>query len=266
MRPLFLGLAFAACLVPAAGAAHAFEKGGCGGGACTDCHTLTKEEATKVLAGMVDKVLSVEMSPVGGLWTVGVEKDGQKGPIYIDFSKKFVISGQVIRLANRENVTDIQATGMSRVDVSGIPLDNALVVGDPKAAKRIIVFSDPDCHYCGMLHAEAKKVVAKDPKVAFFVKLYSRTNSASSARKALAVICSGSEKLLDDAYAGKPLPEPQCKTTVVEETFRLAEKLGIRGTPTMVLPDGRVARGYRDADSIIRLLEAGKAAAGGSAR
>ena len=102
--------------------------------------------------------------------------------------------------------------------------------------------------------------------IVFFVKLYSRTNNAGSARKALAVICSGSEKLLEDAYAGKPLPEPRCKTTVVEETFRLAEKLGIRGTPTMILPDGRVARGYRDADAITALLEAGKAAAGGAGK
>ncbi len=263
MRPLSLRLVFAMSLLLAAGGAHAFEKGGCGGGACTDCHSLTKDEAAKVLAGMVDKVLSVEMSPVGGLWAVGIEKDGNKWPVYVDFSKKFLINGQVIRLANKENVTDTQATGMSRVDVATIPLDNAIVIGNPKAGTRIIIFSDPDCHFCGMLHEETKKVAAKNPDIAFFVKLYSRVNSSGTARKALSVICAGAgaAKLLDDAYAGKALPDPGCKTAVVEDTFRLAEKLGIRGTPTMVLPDGRVARGYRDADAIATLLGAGKPAA-----
>ncbi len=254
MRAFCLCLVVAAFLLPAAGGAHAFDKGGCGSGACADCHKLTPEEASKILAGMVDKVVSVQPSPVGGLWSVGIEKDGQRVPVYIDFSKKFVISGQVIRLATREDVTDTIATGMSRVDVASIPLDNAIVVGNPKAPKRIIVFSDPDCHFCGMLHEESKKVVAKNPDIVFFVKLYSRVNSAHTARKALSVICSGSEKLLTDAYAGKPVPDPACKSTVVEDTYRLAEKLGIRGTPTMILPDGRIARGYRVADAIIALL------------
>ena len=262
MKRLLLPLVAAIVILAPWRMAHAFEKGGCGGGACTDCHSLTKEEAAKVLQGMVDKIISVEMSPVGGLWTVGIEKDGNKWPVYVDFSKKFLVNGQVIRLATRENVTDTQASGLSRVDVSTIPLDNAIVIGDPKARTRIIVFSDPDCHFCGMLHAESKKVVANNPDVAFFVKLYSRANSAGTARKALSVVCAGSEKLLEDAYAGKPLPDPGCKTTVVDDTFRLAEKLGIRGTPTMVLPDGRVSRGYKDANAIAALLEAGKQDAG----
>ncbi len=263
MRPSSFCVVIAMSLLLAAGAAHAFEKDGCASGACTDCHTLTKDEAAKVLAGMVDNVLSVDLSPVGGLWAVGIQKDGNKWPVYVDFSKKFLVNGQIIRLATKENVTEVQAIGMARVDVSGIPLDQAIVVGDPKAATRIIVFSDPDCHFCGMLHEETKKVVAKNPGIAFFVKLYSRANNPASARKALSVICAGpgAAKLMDDAYAGKALPDPACKTTVVEDTFRLAEKLSIRGTPTMVLPDGRVLRGYRDADSLVRIIGTGKPAA-----
>ena len=264
MRPYTVCLAFAMSLLLVAGGASAFDKGGCGSGKCTDCHSLTKEEAGKVLSGMVDKVLSVELSPVGGLWVVGIEKDGNKWPVYIDFSKKFLINGQVIRLATKENVTETEATSMSRVDVSTIPLDRAVVVGNPKAGTRIIVFSDPDCHFCGMLHKEITKVAAEHPDIAFYVKLYSRVNNATTARKALSVVCSGSAKLLEEAYTGKELPAPECKTTVVEDTFRLAEKLGIRGTPTMVLPDGRVARGYRDANAIISLLGVGKPAAGGA--
>ncbi len=266
MRPYSLCFAFAMCLLLAAGPAGAFEKGGCGGGACAECHSLTKDEAAKILGAMVDNVVSVEQSPVGGLWVVGIEKEGNKWPVYIDYSKKFLINGQVIRLATKENVTETQAAGMSRVDVSAIPLDRALVVGNPKAGTRIIVFSDPDCHFCGMLHQEMTKLVAANPDIVFFVKLYSRVNSSSTARKALSVVCSGSAKLLEDAYAGKELPAPTCETTVVEETFRLAEKLGIRGTPTMILPDGRIARGYRDVNGIAALLEAGKPAAAGGAK
>src|SRR5574342_1085983 len=104
MRPYSLFAVFAMAILLAAAGAHAFDKTGCGG-ACADCHSLTKDDAAKVLAGMVDNVISVEKGPIEGLWAVGIERDGNKWPVYVDYSKKFLISGQVIRLANKENVT-----------------------------------------------------------------------------------------------------------------------------------------------------------------
>ncbi|NNG46277.1 MAG: hypothetical protein HKM86_04075, partial [Deltaproteobacteria bacterium] len=41
----------------------------------------------------------------------------------------------------------------------------------------------------------------------------------------------------------------------VQETARIAGQLKLRGTPAMILPDGRVVNGYRDADTILKLLE-----------
>ena len=61
-------------------AAHSFTGEGCSSGACTDCHSLTRDEAVKLLGGNVDNVLSVRSSPVNGLWEVDVEKGGSAGP------------------------------------------------------------------------------------------------------------------------------------------------------------------------------------------
>jgi thiol:disulfide interchange protein DsbC len=236
---------------------HAFMKGGCGGGECAECHSLTRDEASKLLEGAVDNVLKVEQSAVGGLWAVDIEKGGKRWPAYIDFSKQFLISGQIIRLSNKENVTESRTMRLNAVDVSGISLKNAVVIGDPKAKRRIIEFSDPDCRFCAKLHEEAKKVVAKNPDVAFFVMLCSRNNNPASVEKARSIVCGKKEsaKLLDDAFAGKELPDPACHLSAVEDTARLAAKLNQRGTPAMILPDGRIINGYRDAETILALLE-----------
>src|SRR4030067_637321 len=145
---------------------------------------------------------------------------------------------------------------LNAVDVSIIPLGNAIVIGNPEAKRKIIEFSDPDCHFCAKLHGEAKKVVAENPDVAFFVKLYSRNNNPKTVQKALSVLCGkkNAPKLLDDAFAGRKLPPPKCATSAVEESARLAARLQIRGTPTSILPDGRGGNGYRDAGPIVRLL------------
>lgn len=236
--------------------AGAFMKDGCGGGACTDCHSLTREEAGKILGGLVDNVVRVSESPVGGLWLLEVEKGGKKGPLYIDFSKDFVISGQILQISSMANVTGSRTAALSRVDPAGIPLEGALRVGKKSAKRKVIVFSDPDCHFCAKLHAEMKQVVAKDPNVAFYIKLYSRNGNPASTRKAVSVVCAKSEALLEEAYAGKEIPPAPatCRDTSVEETANTAGRLTIRGTPTLILPDGRIVRGYRDAGSLERLL------------
>src|SRR3970040_902765 len=144
---------------------HASRRGGCGGGECAECHSLTRDEASKVLEGVVDNVLKVEQSAVGGLWAVDIEKGDKRWPVYIDFSKQFLLSGQVIRLSSKENVTATRILRPNAVDVSGISLKNAVVIGDPKAKRRIIEFSHPDCRFCAKIHEEAKKVVAKHPDV-----------------------------------------------------------------------------------------------------
>ncbi|GAB4373064.1 MAG: hypothetical protein Kow00128_22340 [Deltaproteobacteria bacterium] len=247
---------------------HAFMKEGCGGGTCADCHRLSREEAEKILGVLVDNVVSVSESPVGGLWLLEVEKGGKRGPIYIDFSKDFVISGQILQLSSMANVTGSKTAALTRVDPSSIPLAGALVVGKRSAKEKVIVFSDPNCHFCAKLHPELKKVAAEDPQVAFYIKLYSRNGDPDSVRKATAVVCSKSEALLEDAYAGKEIPSPPapCTDSSVEETAKTAERLTIRGTPTLILPDGRVVRGYRDAETLERLLKEKPAPPGPTSR
>lgn len=255
MRLAAVGLALVA-LALSAGTADAFMQGGCGGGECRGCHTLSRKEATKLLAGFVDNVTGVTMGPVPGLYLLEVTRGGRSGPVYMDFSKKYLIAGQVISLPTREDVTGAKTAELATVDASSIPLTDALIVGNPLARKRVIVFSDPDCHFCAKLHEAIRTVAAKRPDVAFYIKLYSRTGDPATIAKVRAIVCGKSLSLLEDAYAGKalPAPAPSCGTAEAAETAKIANELSIRGTPTFILPDGRMVRGYRDADTILRLL------------
>ncbi len=238
--------------IPSAG--HAFMKEGCGSGACGDCHKLSREEAAKLLSGAVDNVLDVAQSPVKGLWLVTVSREGQRAPVYIDYSRRFLISGQVFQIDTRSNITGQTKPNAVKVDPSTIPLGDAVVVGSPRAKKRIIVFSDPDCHFCAKLHGEMKTVLARDPDTVFYVKLMSLSRNPETTRKAAAIVCGKSAALLDDAFAGKTLPAPSCTTDAVEENGRLAAELTLMGTPALILPDGRILRGYRDAETILSEL------------
>ena len=230
---------------------RAFMDNGCGSGKCVDCHSLSVDEAARLVKPLdIERVTEVHESPIKGLWAVEAEKGGAKGTIFIDYGKKHVLQAQIIRLDTKENVTSAR-----KIDPSKIPLATALLIGRPEATKKIIVFSDPDCHFCAKLHEAIKAVVAKEPDVAFQLLLFSRNNDPGAIRKAQAVLCTKSLPMLDNAYLGKYVPAPECATDAVAENARIAASVGVNATPVLVMPDGRMIPGFRDADAILRLLK-----------
>jgi thiol:disulfide interchange protein DsbC len=159
-------------------------------------------------------------------------------------------------IADKRNVTKTEAYKLRRVDLSTIPLTDSVVVGNPKASKKLILFTDPQCPYCEKLHPELDKVVKADPEVVFFIKMMPLASiHPDSPRIAKAVLCEGTTKLLEDSFAGKKIPDPTCQSDAVERTLRLAQDLGIGSTPTLILPDGRIVPGYRPADAILEMLK-----------
>ena len=256
MKRILSACALAALLLHLPGPAAAFQTEAGAAKECAECHKLTKEEAGKVLGKVVDNVVGVVQGPFPGIWEVDVSRNGKTYPIYLDYSLKYLFNGQFIRLGDMANLTGERYADLNRVDVASIPLKDAIRVGSPSAKKKVIVLTDPTCPYCVKLHGAIRKAAAKDADVAFFVMPYPRNrNDQATYQKCLAVVCSKSEKLLDDAYAGKEVPPASCKTDAVDATMRLADRLKIQGTPTMILPDGRMVSGYMETEALLALLK-----------
>ena len=100
-----------------------------------------------------------------------------------------------------------------------------------------------------------KKVIKERKDIAFFIKLYPLPMHKDAYAKAKAIVCEKSLALLEDAFENKPLPKPKCETTAVDDNVKLAQKLGISGTPAIIMPDGRLIPGYMDADALIKSIE-----------
>ena len=232
----------------------AMSSDGCGAGTCADCHTLTKAESEQLLGGIVDKVNHVDFAEVPGMWQVDIEKDGKKIPIFIDFSKQYLLSGNVIRLDQVANSKPPKSPEMAKVDVSKIPLADALLLGNPSAKTKVIVFTDPECPYCKKLHEELKEVVHRDDDIAFLIKLFPLKMHPNAYSISKSIVCNNSLEYLELSFAGKPVPEPNCEIPVVDQTIALAKELGIRSTPTLVLPNGLVVPGYKKADALLAMI------------
>jgi len=117
---------------------------------CVKCHTLSNAEVQHILTKIKvpdAKILKIQMSPARGLWEVSIDNKGQRGLFYVDFSKKYLISGNIIEVNAAIDKTKERLDALNRerrINRSLIPLKDALVLGDKKAATKVIVFTDPD--------------------------------------------------------------------------------------------------------------------------
>ena len=101
-----------------------------------------------------------------------------------------------------------------------------------------------------------KKVLEKRKDIAFYLKMFPLVKLHPKAyEKSMTIVCKKSLALLEDNFAGKKLPPPECKTKEIDENLKLGERLGISGTPAIIFPDGSIAPGAMDADALISRID-----------
>ncbi len=105
------------------------------------------EEAALVVSKLDPtlKVLSVHPTAMPELWEVVIElKNGQKTVVYLNLDKKLLFAGTLFDMNSRTNLTKARQDDLNRVDFASISVDGDLVLGNPAAKKKVIVFDDPD--------------------------------------------------------------------------------------------------------------------------
>jgi thiol:disulfide interchange protein DsbC len=254
-----LGILVLFILVLVNSSAMAFSSAGEGSGAgnCADCHSLSVPEANEIFKNMNGDVVSIGFAEVPGLWKLGIQVQGKVLPAYLDFSKSYMISGNVIRLNDGKNLTQETYRKSNPVDASSVPVDDALLLGNPDAENKIIVFTDPHCPYCKKLHAVMKEVVEKRSDLLFQIKLFPVKQSSLEVTKT--IVCSKSMEQLEAAFEKKTLPEAECSAEeVLDQTRAIAQSLGIGSTPTLVLPNGQIAPGYKKLEALLQIIDQNK--------
>ena len=213
---------------------------------------LSKDDAIKALQGIQGEVVSVNPAEVPGLFRVAMRMQGKIIPIYLDASGSYLFTGNVIRIKDRKNLTEAHYQRLNPVDTSIIPLDDALILGNPEAPQRIFVFTDPHCPYCSKLHNVLHEAIKDNPELAFYIKLIPFKQSSKKITQT--ILCNKSMEQLEMAFSGQALPEPTCESDVIEKNLALAQALNIRGTPAIILPNGQISSGYRSLEDLLKII------------
>ena len=212
---------------------------------------LTNEEATNILKELIKtefKILEIREAPLEGFWEVVSEVGHERMIIYIHKNLRFMIHGQILDRQIKKNLTLDRLKDFRRVDPSGLPLENAIPMGEGK--RKLYVFTDPQCYFCFQLHEELKQI--KDLQTFFF--LYPLT--PTSYEKAKSIWCSQDKAMaLEETYQGKELRSPSCDTSPIDKNMEFGKRLLIDSTPTLLFQNGKMIEGFASPNTLENLLK-----------
>jgi thiol:disulfide interchange protein DsbC len=99
-----------------------------------------------------------------------------------------------------------------------------------------------------------EKGIEERRDIAFSIFLFPLKSHKDAYWKSKSIVCHKSLKMLEDAFAHKEIPKPECDTKEIDNNINLGNSIGIRGTPTVIFPDGRMQVGAVAARELIELL------------
>ncbi len=99
-----------------------------------------------------------------------------------------------------------------------------------------------------------EKVIKEKKDIVFYILLYPLSFHKDAYWKSKSIMCNRSLKMLEDAFAKKEIPKLECDSKEIDSNIKVAEALGISGTPALVLPDGRVHTGMMPARQLIDFI------------
>ena len=194
---------------------------------------------------------SVEATPVSGLYQVSFGMQ----VVYLFEDGKHLLSGDLINLEAGADLTeDARKSGRKSV-IDSLDEEGMVIFTPSETQSTITVFTDTECGYCVRLHQELQQVLAGGVRVRYLG--YPRAGLGSESHKTLvSVWCAeDSQDAMNDAKSGQRIKPVVCETPI-EQHMQAAEAVGVRGTPTIVLQDGKLIPGYVPAGELIPMANA----------
>ena len=197
-----------------------------------------------------DKPDSVAPSAIPGLYEVVV--GGQV--LYVSEDGRFAVQGDILDLGSRDNLTDHRRGELRGKAIKALGENNMVVFGPEGPVKHTItVFTDIDCGYCRKMHSQMADYNKEGIKIRYL--WFPREGIGSeSYKKAVSVWCATDRReAMTKAKRGESIENKTCDNPVQAE-YELGQKLGVRGTPSMILESGEMLPGYVPPTQLAQLL------------
>jgi thiol:disulfide interchange protein DsbC len=163
--------------------------------------------------------------------------------LYITEDGRHIFQGNLIDTNSLTNLTEERRKNLRATALNEFGEEGMIVFPAKEPRHTITVFTDIDCGYCRKLHNEMSEYNANGITVRYLSFPRSGPNSASF-NKAVSVWCAKDRNAaMTSAKAGKDMPKKDCDNPV-KDHFDLGMKMGVAGTPAILMENGSLLPGY----------------------
>lgn len=208
---------------------------------------VLKEQIGRALPNTT--IHAVRPSAIPGFYEAEVENQ----LVYVSTDGKYLLLGDMVDLSTRTNLTEAWRGQTTLRLLEEMGEQQMIVMGPANPKRTITVFTDVDCPYCAKLHREVPELTKQGVKVRYL--LFPRGGSQSETyRRSVAVWCAADRvKAVGIAKEQGKIQMKSCANPV-DAHYKLGQRLGVEGTPTIYLDDGKKLGGYVPAPQLLAIL------------
>jgi thiol:disulfide interchange protein DsbC len=180
----------------------------------------------------------IEARDLGSLFEI-VTKEPARGKqiYYVTKDGAYLIAGGNLISGEKVNLTQKRHEEVNRVDVSKLPLKDAIAIKKGNGAKKLIMFTDVDCPFC----RKAYDWLNSQTNYTLYIFFYPLDMHPKSPEKSVQVLCSKNhETALENAQSDKEIGSQKCEAgdKMLARHKAVAGEIGIDGTPLFVTDTG----------------------------
>ncbi len=190
------------------------------------------------------QVQVLEAKDLGSLFElVTQEPTREKQVFYVTKDGEYLIAGSLIS-KDKVNLTQDRLSEVNRVDVSKIPLKDAVAIKRGTGAKKLIMFTDVDCPFC----RKAYDWLKGQTDYTLYIFFFPLDIHPKSPGKTLQILCSkNQETAIENAQSDKEIDSQKCEAgeKMLARHKAIAGEVGVDGTPLFITDSGKKITGLQ---------------------
>ena len=205
----------------------------------------------KLQASLGMQVSSIGDAPVSGLLQVMTEK----GLFYTSEDGKYLLQARIYNI--EDGMRNVTEEALGSVRLGGLKeFKDAFIEYKADKEKYVVnIFTDITCGYCRKLHNEMDQYNALGITVRYLAFPRGGIKSNSFTDMVSVWCADDKQEAMNNAKAGGTVANKNCETKVAEQ-YAFGQRIGVNGTPNIIMPNGSVIPGYQPPKQLEEALKA----------
>jgi thiol:disulfide interchange protein DsbC len=186
----------------------------------------------------------VEARDLGNLYEIVASFPGRdKQILYVTKDGAYLITGGNLINKDKANLTKERYEQVNKVDVSKLPLKDAITITKGSGAKKLYLFTDVDCPYC----RKGWEWLKTQTDYTLYVYLYPLPMHPQAPEKSVKILCDKDPAgAFDTAHGDQGPAGEKCEAgeKLLQKHQTIANEVGVNSTPLFILDNGIKMSGF----------------------